>query len=186
MLHFVYHLYGSGLWCEARSVSAPKGTPSSTVFYSFLLSGPPCGIVVRFCPTRRCSLSKRRPCNTAYGGTDPQPPARSRHVRRRHGQIWSRASLLVHPTTLRELERFPSTQYRPGWTTFHAAPKNPLDGSTTTVWIYGLQNQWEAVRGSSVRSRSQSRRIRAHSITLDRYPCSSGVGGPPLRRRRHR
>ena len=34
-------------------------------------------------------------------------------------------SLLVspHPTTLRELERFPSTQYQPRWTTFNAAPR---------------------------------------------------------------
>jgi hypothetical protein len=111
--------------------------------------------------------------------------ARSRHVRRRHGQIWSRASLLVHPTTLRELERFPSTQYRPGWTTFHAAPKNPLTGARTTVWIYGLQTMWEAVRGSSVRSPLRSRHGPADSQTLDRYPCSSGVGGAPLRRRRH-
>ena len=59
--------------------------------------------------------------------------ARSRHVRRCHGQIWSGASLLVHPATLRELERFSSTQYRPGWTTFHAALKNPLPGARTTV-----------------------------------------------------
>ena len=150
------------------------------------MSGTPCGIVVRFQDLQRRNLSTRRPCNTAYGGTDPQPPARSRHVRRRHGQIWSRASLLVHSTTLRELERFPSTQYRSGWTTFHAAPKNPLDGALTTVWFFGLQNMCEAVRCSSVRSPSQSRHTPADSITLDRYPCSGGVGGAPLRRRRHR
>ena len=146
------------------------------------LSRPPFPKKVPMSICRGCNLRTRRPCNTAYGGTDPQPPARSRHVRRCHGQIWSRASLLVHPTTLRELERFPSTQYRPGWTTFHAAPKNPLTGSTATVWFFGLQNMWEAVRCSSVRSRLQSRGKGAHSITLDRYPCSSGVGGAPLRR----
>ena len=107
----------------------------------------------------RCNLEKRGPATPLMARwTLARMPVLDIHTGTM-GRSRSRAILLVHMTTLRELEPSPRAQGQLGWPTFHGAPRKPLTGARITFWVLGLFAQWEPVRGRFGRSLWGSRGI---------------------------
>ena len=101
----------------------------STVFYAFFMSRPPCWKVSRASQVERCSLRNVQPCFTAYGGTDPRPHARSRHVDSEHRPFFG-PSLGVCPSN--QDQRVGTFLLRAVPTWLAQIPRSP----EKAVWLY--------------------------------------------------
>ena len=154
----------------------------STVFYAFFLSRPPCGICFKSCPFSPAATS----CN--HGDSDPHLCPLSTCPSAPWPDLVP--SLLVGPPDhAQRVGAIPVDAVSTWLDHLPRCPEEPIDW-----WHRHRLGLWASEYvGSGSRlvyqlgpARNLERRMPIPSCWIDILTASSGVGGAPLRRRRHR